>query len=150
MKDGRFRRFWVVLTLTTMTKYLPAVPRARQTALFLLVTLTLTGCSANWQPLAIPQPKPLPERTVVEFHVKDSVVQLHGVRFTQDSVSGISWLEHLSCDSCRVSYALKDISQTRTGEPGRTAWPLMTPVFAFLGLVILLATVCGLGGCHFD
>ena len=91
--------------------------------------------------MAVPTPQQLPERSVIDFHAGDSVVTIHGVRFTNDSVSGISWLDHLSCDTCRVSYALKEISQLRTGDPGRTAWPLLAPflVITALGTAIAIA-----------
>ena len=77
------------------------------------------------------------------------MIRLHGVKFERDSLSGIPWLEHLSCDTCRVHYALADISQARTGNPGRTAWSLVLPVLAVFSLFKLLhILVCGgVGQC---
>jgi len=94
----------------------------------LLLLLTLAACSANWQPVTLVQPSPLDSRTVLEFRAKDLLVRLHGVEFTRDSVSGIPWLEHLNCDTCRVRYAFSDISQARIGNPGAGAWSLGLPM----------------------
>ena len=82
------------------------------------------------------------ERAILEFHARDQLVRLHGVRFEQDSVSGIPWLEHLTCDTCRVHYAVADVSQARTGNPGATAWNILLPfsiiVVAFTSLAYLI------------
>jgi hypothetical protein len=98
----------------------------------LLVVLTLAACGPNWQPVTLPQPKPLAERTVLEFRVRDTTVRLHAVRFERDSVSGIPWLTHTSCDSCRVRYATTEISGARVGRPETIGW------FVFFVPLILL------------
>jgi hypothetical protein len=54
---------------------------------------------------------------------------------------GIPWLEHLTCDTCRVRYALADLSQTRTGDPGATAWNILLPVVVIFGGLMLLASM---------
>ena len=102
----------------------------------------LYGCNAGWQPVTVPQPKPLEERQVLEFHIqvgkKDSLVRLHAVQFTRDSVSGIYWIEHTSCDTCRTSYALKDVTRAQIGKPGRGAWLIAGPVIALVAAGTLL------------
>ena len=102
----------------------------------LLTALALAGCGPNWQPLAVPTPAPVDPGTVVEFRTTGSLVRLHGVRFTRDSVNGVPWLDHLSCDTCRVSYALGTVTEIRTGHPGRAAWWIMGPLIG-VGLAIL-------------
>jgi hypothetical protein len=99
----------------------------------LLLLLTLAGCSSNWQPVTLVQPSPLDSRTVLEFQAKNQLVRLHGVEFRNDSVSGIPWLEHLSCDTCRVRYAFSDISHARTGNPGAGAWIITVPMIIIVG-----------------
>ena len=114
----------------------------------LLVAVTLSGCSANWQPINVSRPRQINERTVLEFHAKNELVRLHGVRFERDSVSGIPWLDHLSCDTCRVHYALAAISGPRTGNPGAAAWGVVIPIAAIIGgSAILAAIICGGGAC---
>lgn len=101
----------------------------------LAIVLTLSACSANWQPVSVAQPRSMNERIVLEFHAGGQLVRLHAVRIMRDSVSGIPWLGHTSCDTCRVSYALAGISLPRTGNPGAGAWAIMAP--AGLGLLLL-------------
>lgn len=113
--------------------------RSRSTITMLCFALLATACSANWQPVAAPPPKPLGERAVIEFRARNQLVRLHGVQFTRDSLSGIPWLEHLSCDTCRVRYALADVTQLRTGNPGAGAWGLMLPISIVTGLGVMLA-----------
>jgi hypothetical protein len=110
-----------------------------------LALLAVTACSSNWQPVTLVQPSVLDSRTVLEFQAKDQVIRLHGVEFNLDSLSGIPWLEHLSCDTCRVRYALADVSGARTGNPGAGAWSIGLPIILVLaGLLALRATFSGL------
>ncbi len=69
---------------------------------------------------------------MLEFRVRDTTVRLHAVRFERDSVSGIPWLTHTSCDSCRVRYATTEISGARVGRPETIGW------FVFFVPLILL------------
>ena len=119
---------------------------SRWTAPVLLGALCLTACGPNWQPLASTQPKPLDPGQVVEFHRKDDLVRLHGVKFTPDSISGIPWLEHLSCDTCRVTYAIADVTQLRTGSPGGAAWWLLGPFIAIMAFGTGLAIAWSAAG----
>ena len=121
----------------------------RQARLPLVAWLAASACAGpNWQPLTLPTPAPLESKTVVEFHAKDSLVRLHGVRFSRDSVSGIPWLDHLTCDTCRVAYALTDVSGVRTGNPGAGAWVLGAPIFIVTGAGALLALLLVLFPIH--
>ena len=117
-------------------------PRGR----LLLALLATTACSSNWQPVTLAQPPSLDRRTVLEFQAKNQLVRLHGVEFTRDSVSGIPWLEHLSCDTCRVRYAFGDISQARTGDPGKSAWIIAAPMLAFLAAMLGFAIALAIDG----
>jgi hypothetical protein len=114
----------------------------------LLVLLALTACSSNWQPVTLVQPSPLDQKTVLEFQTKSQLVRLHGVEFKRDSLSGIPWLEHLSCDTCRVQYAFAEISQARTGNPGAGAWSLGLPMLIIGGglMVVGFLYATGAGG----
>ncbi len=124
------------------------VVRRRPRYVSVVLLISVAGCSANWKPLTLPRSKPLNQRTVVEFHIRDSLVRLHGVRIGSDSLSGIPWLEHLSCDTCRVSFALSGVSEMRTGDPGASAWVLLAPLIALysVGLILGLAFFASEGG----
>ena len=82
-----------------------------------------------------PSPRPYEPRTIFEFQLADSAVRLHGVRFSHDSASGIPWLAHLSCDSCRVQIPLSRVSQIRRGHPGAGAWNILLPFTIGMGLL---------------
>ncbi|HEY2848611.1 MAG TPA: hypothetical protein VGI97_01945 [Gemmatimonadaceae bacterium] len=118
-------------------------PRRGITLLLLAATL-LNACGAHWTPVTMPQQKPLDERVVLEFHARDQLIRLHGVRFEGDSLSGIPWLEHLSCDTCRVHYAVAEISGARTGAPGNAAWGPIVPLAVLLSLAGLAIAGCEL------
>jgi hypothetical protein len=108
----------------------------------LFLSVAVAGCSAGWQkfsPGDPPAPAKVDTREVIQFQADSHVIRLHAVRFTRDSVSGIPWLEHVSCDSCRVSYALVGVTEMQAGNPGRTAWPVVVPIFILAGLATLLA-----------
>jgi hypothetical protein len=108
--------------------------------------LILTACSSNWQPIALVQPARLDSRTVLEFRAKNELVRLHGVEFKGDSLSGIPWLKHLSCDTCRVRYAFSDVSQARTGNPGAGAWSIGLPLILLGGGFIVGVILYSTGG----
>jgi hypothetical protein len=121
--------------------------RTRWNSALLLVVFAGYGC-ANWQPVTVnPAPRAVDERTIVEFHLHEQVVRLHGVRFSTDSLSGVPWLQHLSCDSCRVQYALADVSHPRAGHPGREAWIWLSPVIVLFGIGLAFALGCSGGRC---
>ena len=120
--------------------------RYRAALLLVLMVPSATGCTPGWrayEPDTGPANVQPPERQIIEFRVDSGLVRLHSVRFARDSVTGIPWLQHTSCDSCRVGYALARVSEMRTGSPGRPAWALTFPVFALAGLVLLFVVTCG-------
>ena len=106
------------------------------------LVMHLSGCTANWKPAEIPQPKPLNTRAVLEFHIlagtKDSVVRLHAVQFTKDSVSGVSWLQRPTCDTCRIAFPLNRITNPRLGNPERAAWSFAVVAAVLGGAALLL------------
>jgi hypothetical protein len=110
----------------------------------LALVIALGGCGPGWHPfVATPAEQPPPDQ-VIEFHVADTLVRLHGVRITPDSISGVSWLQHTSCDSCRAEFALARVSAMRTGNPGAGAVNLMIPIVAIgLFLAGLSAALAG-------
>jgi hypothetical protein len=79
---------------------------------------------------------------------KETLVRLHGVQYSRDSVSGIPWLDHLTCDTCRVAYALADVTGVRTGNPGEGAWVVGAPIFIITGAGVLLGILLVLFPIH--
>lgn len=106
--------------------------------------LLLSACGANWRPVTFPTSEPLRPADVIEFRARDSLVRLHAVHVKRDSLSGIPWLEHASCNACRVSFALANVHDLRIGHPGTGAWTLMIPTLA------IVAFALGLRYTHFS
>jgi hypothetical protein len=109
------------------------VSHHRRTSIGIVATIALCGCGPNWHPVTLPQPTPFAKGTVVEFRAHDSTVRLHAVQVSRDSISGIPWLEHTSCDTCRVRFAMADVSQMRTGNPGAGGWNILLPFVIIVG-----------------
>jgi hypothetical protein len=68
----------------------------------------------------------------------------HGVVVGADSISGVAFLQHLGCDSCRRVIPLAVVDSVRVGRPVAGFWKTM-------GLVVglpaaLLAVICW-NGC---
>jgi hypothetical protein len=112
--------------------------RALATEILLAAVLILTACGPNWQPVSVLRPQRLDEGKVLEFHAKGELVRLHAVRFEKDSISGIPWLEHVTCDPCRQRFALADVSDARTGDPGAGAWTILVPMMLVLAFLYSL------------
>lgn len=73
--------------------------------------------------------------------MRDTTVRLHAVRLDRDTISGVPWLQHTNCDSCRVHFALADISEARVGDPGAGAWYLMVPILLVISFWFSLRNI---------
>ena len=89
--------------------------RARaHTALSLLL---LSACASyqGARPIeAVPQQPELRDR--YELWSQGTGHQLHSLRLTPDSVSGVPWWNDPQCDSCRVAFARPAIDSVRSPE----------------------------------
>ncbi len=84
-------------------------------------------------------------KTIIEFHARQTLVRLHAVQFGKDSISGIPWLDHLTCDTCRVAYPLADVSGVRTGNPGAGAWVIAGPMLVVYAVLSVGSFIYYLG-----
>ena len=66
----------------------------------------------------------------------------HAVRSSPDSVSGISFLQPIDCDSCRVSIPQTAVDSLRLGNPTGALW-------RSVGLTLGAAAVTALLLCRF-
>ncbi len=97
--------------------------------------VAVVACGPGWRPfVATPAEQP-PAGQVIEFHVADTLVRLHAVHVTRDSISGVPWLQHPGCDSCRTAFALDRVSALRSGNPGAGAENILA-VMLGIGLFI--------------
>ncbi len=115
-------------------------------ALMLLSTI-LFGCGAGWRQPAVVTPDPLPARQQVQVWQHGTALRWHAVRITVDSISGISLLHSVSCDTCRVSLPRAGVDSVRLGNPVAGFWKSVG--LAGASIVALGVLICW-KGCGFE
>lgn len=115
-------------------------PRLRAWSLFLLA-VSQAGCGPGWHqppsPEAIADLRP---RQQVQVWSRGVPRQLHAVRLTADSVTGIPYLKALDCDSCRIALPRAAVDSLRLGNPPAGFWRSLG-----LGYVIVAGII--IAGC---
>jgi len=117
---------------------------SRNAAPVVVSALLLQACGAGWHRTDIVTP-PSP-RQQVEVWQGTSSRQWHAVRVTDSTVSGISFVEPVECDSCRQTVRRASVDSIRLGDPTLGFWKsfgliLLAPVTLFFG-------ACALNGFH--
>lgn len=106
--------------------------------LLLVACLPAVACSAEWHAVTLPSAAALPAKQQVQRWREGRSTRLHGIALTNDSVTGVPFLQPLSCDSCRVGFARAGVDSLRVGDPPggfvRTAVVTLVAVLA-IGLV---------------
>jgi hypothetical protein len=100
----------------------------------LLAALLLMACSESRAITLSPTPTLDPRETLL-FVRSDSLVRLRSVRFSSDSVTGIPQSQDRSCSSCRVRFALEEVSRPRVTKPSSPVLTIVVPL-GFLGALI--------------
>lgn len=117
--------------------------------LTLSALLSLQACGAGWHQPSPLAPQTLPPRQQVQIWQQGRVVRWHAVTLTNDSISGIPYLQPVACAGCRVSLARPAVDSIRLGNPVAGFWKTV-------GLIVGIPTValmiyCGShGGCAPD
>ena len=113
-------------------------PRIR-TCCSLLLAMVQAGCGAGWhQPSSAAAIADLNPRQQVQLWSHGVARQLHGVRLTADSVSGIPYLMPLDCASCRITVPRPAVDSLRLGNPTEGFWRSMgVGLGALLGILIV-------------
>lgn len=88
-----------------------------RSALLLAVLLLQAACSAGWHRIEPAAPGNLSKRQQVQVWQGGRRFQLHAVRVSADSVSGVPYVQPPDCDSCRVSVARSTVDSLRAGNP---------------------------------
>lgn len=119
--------------------------RSPRTALSVLLILTIAasqvGCGAGWNAVRQPWPDSLPPRQQVQVWQHGAKLQLHALRVSTDSISGVPFHEPIECDSCRVTVPRIEVDSLRRGSPERgflRSIGVVAMVFYLLG-----ALLCG-------
>ena len=88
----------------------------------LLIAILGWGCGAGWHRPRSQLPATLPPRQQVQIWRNGAPLRWHAVRITADSVSGISFLRPVQCDSCRVAVPRAGVDSLRLGNPVAGFW----------------------------
>jgi hypothetical protein len=101
-----------------------------------LTVVLLAACGAGWHRVEYPTPDDLSPRQQVEVWSGGSARQWHAVRITTDSVSGVSYLQPIGCDSCRQSIPRNRVDSLRLGNPAAGFWKTVGLVLGIPGVII--------------
>jgi hypothetical protein len=110
----------------------------------LVSCFSAAACGAGWQAVPTPWPSSFAARQQVQIWSGHSTARLHGVVVTQDSLSGIPWLQPFACDSCRVAFPRATVDSLRTGDPSGGFWASIG--WVLVGLVLASCEV-GVQAC---
>lgn len=121
------------------------MPRTR--AALCVALFLLTGCGAGWHNVDPAPGSALTPSTQYLIHHGTAVERWHAVRIAADSVSGISWLTPVECDSCRVALPRVEVDSIQLGHPvAGVGKGFALATVAPLLVLALLCTIAG-GGC---
>lgn len=114
---------------------------SRHRPVCLTVFLVLTaGCGPGWQAAASCDSRLANARQQVRVWVDHRSIRLHAIRITADSISGIPYLQPITCDSCRVGVPAAAVDSIQTGDPTGGLWGTAA------GLLVVLLVYVGLRG----
>ena len=82
----------------------------------------LTGCGAGWHRTDPAPDQVLNPRTQFILYHRAGTSRWHSLRVAADSVSGISWLSPLNCDSCRITLPNASVDSVQEGHPSAGLW----------------------------
>lgn len=116
----------------------------RRTTALPPLLLLVAGCGAGWHRVETAPDTALDPRTQYLVHHGGSADRWHAVRVTADSVSGVSWLRPIECDSCRVAFPRAAVDSLEEGHPSAGFWKGVG--LAFFGPPMALSIYCILTG----
>lgn len=118
--------------------------RYRLTAACVLSAIGAQACGAGWHQPPQLTPGVLPRRQQVEIWQQGQVRRWHAVAITPDSLSGIAWLQPVTCDSCRVTVPRSNVDSIRLGNPTAGFWKSVALVVGIP--MLILGIVCATHG----
>ena len=118
----------------------------RLTAACVLSVIGVQACGAGWHQPPQLTPGVLPQRQQVEVWQQGQVRQWHAVTITPDSLRGISFLEPVTCDSCRVTVPRSSVDSIRLGNPTAAFWKTFGLVVGIPMLILAVSCATHGGG----
>jgi len=110
-------------------------------AALMAVCLLSQGCGAGWHRVGLVGPYATGQQAQV-WH-GGRVEQWHAVVVRADSVTGVPYVNSVSCDSCRVAIPRAEVDSIRFGDPVAGFWKTV-------GLVVGIPLIWLLVTCHFE
>jgi hypothetical protein len=98
--------------------------------------LSLQACGAGWRRQPDLEPGPLPPRQQAQVWHQGRAERWHVLVISADSVSGVSFMRPVDCDSCRVVLPRAQVDSIRLGNPVAGFWKTVglivaVPMLAF-------------------
>ena len=109
------------------------------------LAVVCAACGAGWHRVPQLEPGPLAQRQQVEVWSGGAVRRWHAVRVGPDSISGVSFLQAIACDSCRTALPRSAVDSVRFGDPVGGFWGTFGTVVAVPGFILLIACVTHAG-----
>jgi len=119
----------------------------RIVAACLSLLILASGCSAGWKRVHPPGPMTYSKRQQVQVWHGTEAVVLHAVAVDSATLSGVPFIEHPDCDSCRIRLPIASVDSVRLGNQERGF--LLGVGAVVLSMAILLAYFCR-DGCTAD
>jgi hypothetical protein len=112
----------------------------RHAILMLGLLLPQAACGAGWHRIYPVPPKDLPKRQQVQVWRGGEKLQLHSIRLSGDTISGVPYVQPPECDSCRVSLPSSSVDSLRAGNPSGGFWKTTGLVIG--GMLVVTAIAC--------
>ena len=91
--------------------------RAATKGLLLFSVVATSACGAGWQREPLAPVRAVAPRQQVQVWSQGEMLRWHGVRLTEDSISGVPFVAELTCDSCRTTLPVSAVDSLRYGDP---------------------------------
>ena len=101
--------------------------------------ILVAACGAGWTQQPLPTAGPLEVRQQVQVWASDGMHRWHAVEVSTDTISGVPYVEEVTCGSCRVALPRSAVDSLRFGEPTKGFWKSIALVFGIgVGAMMLL------------
>jgi hypothetical protein len=116
--------------------------KTRLAAMLFGLLVATQACGANWHRPSELLPGPLNPRQQVQVWRHATPSRWHAVVVSPDTISGIPFLQPITCDSCRVALSRTEVDSLRFGNPVAGLWKSIGLVVGSL-LAVCMATCPG-------
>jgi hypothetical protein len=105
---------------------------------WIVIGALTSACGAGWHQQIPASSGALSPHQQVQVWQGGTALRWHAVRVSADSVSGISFLQPTSCDSCRTALPRASVDSIRLGSPVAGFWKtigLISGAFVVAGVI---------------